>query len=173
MPLLEDCISYFIFKEDFMHNITKKDILDTFIIINFISRDKELAQKHSAYIGNMPLIEKKKINEIITKLGYKPGYIGSCYYLKNEVVDNVSFDIKFSVSHGYVDNIWCIYDEGELVYGCSWAKLEKTLTNNRNFSIGCPTFNSYEELEEILSYIFKIYEDFKETLCKEKGISYR
>ena len=85
----------------------------------------------------------------------------------------ISFEILFKVSSGGVSNIWSVYEEGEFVYGGSWLTFKRELTNSMDPGIKNPSFGSYEELEEILSLIFKLYEDFKETLCKEKGISYR
>ncbi|MCR4677341.1 MAG: hypothetical protein K5679_01165 [Lachnospiraceae bacterium] len=155
-----------------MIRIKKKDILYTLQTINFLEKYRYLVKQYkNSFPEIMPKIDKKRVYEIISKLGFVPGYKGDSFRLKNEKFGNISFEMTFKLKYAILDPSLIVFEEGELIYGGPWLKLVRELVGDVDYMAGKPTFGSYEELEEMLSIVFAIYSDFKSVLFEMKGIT--
>lgn len=154
-----------------MTGIVKADILDALRNIDFLARSRELSERYSNRYKDMTSIDYGKIKEIIHRLGYSSGRIGKYFYLKNQIVGSVSFDVLLNFRSAILEVSWIVYDEGEEIYGAPWTNIENDLSDGSNKTKTRPSFGSYEELEEILAIVLRMFEDFKEVLLAKEGIN--
>lgn len=149
----------------------KAIILDSLRKINFLEQYRYLVKTYKNSFSEIrPAIDKKRVYEIIDKLGFTPSHNGSAYRLKNEIYANISFEMTFILKSGILDPSLIVYEEGELIYGGPWLKLVCDVVGDIYYQPGKPTFGSYEELEEMLSISLKMYSDFKKVLLAKRGI---
>ena len=154
-----------------MDKIKRRDILGALNRISFLERADNLSKSYrNSFPEAMPCIDKKKVNEIIRKHGYAPGYTGGYFRLKDQIYENVSFEVLFKLKYASVEIWWSVYEDGEYIYGNPWLGFKRDLLNDRTCIYSMPSFGSYEELEEILIEMFNMYEELKSVLLDGRGI---
>ena len=151
--------------------IIKRNILNALREINFLDRAKRLSDSYrNSFPQAMPFIDKKRVNEIISKHGYAPGYTGGYFRLKDQIYENISFEVRFKLKYASVEIWWTVFEDGEYVHGDPWLGFKRDLLNDQTCAYRMPSFGSYEELEEILTMMFKMYEEFKGVLLDDRRI---
>ncbi|MCR4677339.1 MAG: hypothetical protein K5679_01155 [Lachnospiraceae bacterium] len=154
-----------------MIDITRRDIINALRKINFLERNEALSKQFNKGIFEIaPQIDKKRVDEIISKLGYIPGRKGNYFWLKNQMIGNITIDVCFSVKSYALYYSWEIHNEGEFVDGGPIIQFLRVLSGNGDYVGRNALFRTDEELEEILAIMFKMFEDFKQALCEVKGI---
>ena len=58
-----------------------------------------------------------------------------------------------------------VKENGELLLGSPWGTYSKKIIDS-SYRIKKPVFATYDELEDILTISFRMYEDFKKACCK-------
>ena len=119
--------------------------------IDFVERYLSLCTKHSDRENNIKDKSLKEIGELLNNI-------------------NVSFDFQFNIIPytGALQFVWSV-KQNEQMLKLSWGIWESILEEmlNKSFEIRPrPYYSNYEELEEILTEAFAIYEDFKTEVLK-------
>ena len=146
-------------------NLSKEDILIALRKIDFLDRVDELAKKYRK-MNPKPPIDKKKIFEMIKRYGYDSGYEYSEFYLKNQEIGNLRFEMQICLKSAIVDVYWNVYEDEQFVFGGPWLRFKRALLGTLDCNCPNASFTSYEKLDEIFSIVFKMYEDFKDAVVE-------
>lgn len=144
-------------------------IKDALVKIDFIKRYEELSKKFNAertsLSSRLIYIDGEEVMEIIQSLGYLPLFNAKekFYKIKEEQIGKFTFGVHIILQGGMVDLVWVVREDNELLLGSPWGTYSRRLSDN-SYRIKKPIFGTYEDLEEILTVSFKMYEDFKSAL---------
>ena len=152
---------------------TPRLIDDVFRKIGFTEKSLQLSSRFNQKSATiMPAIDRKKVFEIVKKLGYTPGHCEDFYYIKDQEVAPFSFTMNFILKYANVELIWYVQEEGEGIGGGPWILINRKLMGDREFMTPMPRFLNYDQLEQLLANVLQLWEDFKYELCASKGIAY-
>lgn len=65
-----------------------------------------------------------------------------------------------------IDLVWIVKENGKLLLGAPWGTYSRRLIDI-SYRIKKPIFGTYEDLEEILTITFEMYEEFKRLLIRK------
>ncbi len=152
-----------------MNNI---DVTEIYKKIDFVERYTKLCQKYNDFDNALEGNNYKEYGEIIEKIGYKAKYFkGERFYRIEQNINSIIFGLQLTLKNGMVEvmldtffnEVWCIPD-GRIDFMC-----EEIDTKFNRQECNLLDYTSFSELEEILTDLFSIYEDFKKEFMKQYG----
>lgn len=153
----------------------KQDTKTTLEKIDFIARYKNLSNKYAFdFKERFNDFRNDAVIEIFNELGYHATFDKKEKFFKVvEITTNYKFQFNISLKSGGAELIWAIWRDEEF-YDCStWGVMKTKLDGNHDDKVRLPIFRNYEDLKEILSEAFSIYEDFKREFLVINDISTR
>ncbi|AEV68233.1 hypothetical protein [Acetivibrio clariflavus] len=140
----------------------KPDIKIALERINFVERYKRLSTKYAFDSTEcFKSYDNTEVLNIFSELGYKATFDKRENFFK-VVKKTPPFKFQFNISlkYGLVELIWAVW-KNEIYYGCGvWVMMKRLLEEDEE-NLKDPRFRNYEDLKEILTEAFAIYEDFK------------
>jgi len=134
-----------------------KTVTDVLEKIDFVNRCSALSDRFSFRDDRLENYDNAKVKEIIKSFGYETVryYKRENFFKVEEISKPNSYDIVFNISFKYG---LC-----EFIWNAPWHQFLK-LCNVDFANIKMPAFRSYDELHEILTIAFEMYEDYKREL---------
>ena len=114
----------------------------------------------------------KEVLEIAKKIGYKISFVKKNNFFKFQVkIGTYKIYFNFSLKYSIIELIIGVTDLKKDVFitGGTFGNLYediKYFETKKESRIFMPSFENYEELQEILTEAFAIYEDFKTEVLK-------
>lgn len=141
---------------------TKEDVIRALKQAHFIERTADLAVKYrrNPDAKRLPVPNKKKVLDILDKLGYEAKTASGFYCFSKKGTKNEEFKIRL---HFFYSWLQFVFYYGSIYSGC-WFEIKADIMNDENYRSGSPAYSNYEELEEILAEAIKIYEDSVKAL---------
>lgn len=139
------------------------------IKIDFIKRYEALSNQYNAERTpadeRLLHIDGSEVMEMIQNLGYIPKFNSREKFYKIEEEQNGKYAFGFHIilRGGSTEFVWVVKEGKEVLLGSPWGVYAKRIIDP-SYRIKLPIFGTYEDLEEILSIAFGMYEDFKATL---------
>ena len=137
--------------------------------INFVGRYSSLCTKHSDRENNIKDKSLKEIDELLNNMNLSFSFDKKeCFFKIKEKI--VTYDFQFNIIPytGALQFVWSVKLNKQMLE-LSWGIWESILEEmlNKSFEIRPrPYYSNYQELEEILTEAFAIYEDFKTEVLK-------
>ena len=137
--------------------------------IDFVERYLSLCTKHSDRENNIKDKSLKEIGELLNNINVSFSFDKKeCFFKIKEKI--VTYDFQFNIIPytGALQFVWSV-KQNEQMLKLSWGVWESILEEmlNKSFEIRPrPYYSNYQELEEILTESFAIYEDFKTEVLK-------
>ena len=137
--------------------------------IDFVERYLSLCTKHSDRENNIKDKSLKEIGELLNNINASFSFSKEEYFFKiKEKI--VTYDFQFNIIP-YTGALQFVLSvkQNEQMLKLSWGVWESILEEmlNKSFEIRPrPYYSNYQELEEILTESFAIYEDFKTEVLK-------
>lgn len=149
----------------------KPEIEKILLRINFIERYDELVNNYKLKDTSMEKVDKDKILEIISELGYKAKYNKSekFFKIKHQKIGNYSFEFNLAFPYGKVEFIWVVMEKDKVLLGSPCSSYKNRILDG-NYKYPCPFCDNYEEVKNVLEIGFKMYEDFKKEFLRDKKI---
>jgi hypothetical protein len=140
----------------------KPDIKIALENIDFIERYKNLSMKYAFDTNEcFASYENSEVLNIFSELGYKVTFNKSENFFKViEKTPLFKFQFNISLKYGLVELIWAVWKDKTYYGGNAWVMMKRLLEGNDE-NLKDPRFRNYEDLKEILTEAFAIYEDFK------------
>lgn len=137
--------------------------------INFANRYKVICEKHSDFDNSMSDYDREFIRDYVLSKGIKVTYVKSESFFKIiEKIGAVKVQFNIIPKRGFLQFIWDVTKGGERL-NLGWGMWESITRELENIEVKKPLFTSIEELEEILSEAFLIYDDFKKGLLASQA----
>ena len=137
--------------------------------INFEKRYLEICTKHSDRENNIKDKSLKEIRELLNNMNVSFSFDKKeCFFKIKEKI--VTYDFQFNIIPytGALQFVWSVKLNKQMLE-LSWGIWESILEEmlNKSFEIRPrPYYSNYQELKEILTEAFAIYEDFKTEVLK-------
>ena len=137
--------------------------------IDFVERYLSLCTKHSDRENNIKDKSLKEIGELLNNINVSFSFSKEeCFFKIKE--KRVAYDFQFNIIP-YTGALQFVLSvkQNEQMLKLSWGVWESILEEmlNKNFEIRPrPYYSNYQDLEEILTEAFAIYEDFKTEVLK-------
>ena len=137
--------------------------------IDFVERYLSLCTKHSDRENNIKDKSLKEIGELLNNINVSFSFAKKeCFFKIKEKI--VAYDFQFNIIPytGALQFVWSVKLNKQMLE-LSWGVWESILEEmlNKSFEIRPrPYYSNYQELEEILTEAFAIYEDFKTEVLK-------
>ena len=133
--------------------------------IDFINRYNSLLEKYSLKV--IPLAQACRGNDvelvkkIMGDIGYKVGYNKreGFFYTKKEKFNNFELNTHFDLKDGVFEMMWIIKEGDKYIEGYPIHWLPNTYMGQSYLKK--IIYSQYEQLEEIFTVLYKMYEDFK------------
>ena len=138
--------------------------------ISFAERYEKLSKNF--YSKNEFNYLNKEVLEIAKKIGYKISFVKKNNFFKFQVkIGTYKIYFNFSLKYSIIELIIGVTDLKKDVFitGGTFGNLYediKYFETKKESRIFMPSFENYQELEEILTEVFAIYEDFKTEVLK-------
>nr|WP_314677556.1 hypothetical protein [uncultured Capnocytophaga sp.] len=151
--------------------LSKKE-LEIFEKINLYERHSNISNQYR-FEETFENYSNEKVIEIVKELGYSAKYRKKEKFFQIiEIIDGIKFYFHFSLEYGMVEVIifWEYENNKDLSGGgllsvvCKLIEIAKNEEKEGYIKDVC--FRNYEDLEEILTEAFAIYEDFKTEVLK-------
>lgn len=141
------------------------DIKQVLKRIDFVNRYKNIVKKNSFHFNErFEKYSNGEVLSVISKLGYKAGYIkGENFFKIFEKVNAYEFQFNIILKGGIVQLVWDLTKDSVRQSLGGPFGLIISLYNGEEFSQK-PLFRNYEDLNEILKESFTLYEDFKREI---------
>lgn len=149
-------------------------IKQALIGIDFVKRyealSKEYNEDRTPDNKRLDIIDGELIMDIISSLGYQPSFSAreKFFKIKKEKFQEYSFGFHIAMSYGMVEFVWVVEQGETVLLGSPWSIYSRLLINP-DYRIKMPVCGDYDELEDILTKAFRMYEDFKETFLEISG----
>ena len=137
--------------------------------IDFVERYLSLCTKHSDRENNIKDKSLKEIGELLNNINVSFSFSKEeCFFKIKEKI--ITYDFQFNIIP-YTGALQFVLSvkQNEQMLKLSWGVWESILEEmlNKNFEIRPrPYYSNYQDLEEILTEAFAIYEDFKTEVLK-------
>ena len=141
--------------------------------IHFAERYKKLYKQYSS---NFNESFNNYDNQYVLKLLQEVGYIDIKYQKRENFFQSVKkidvyrFEHKIKTKSGAVELIWDVMKNNQYFTGNSFSNLEYELLNLEERH-PLPIFRNYEDLREILTIAFQMFEDMTAEFLKVYGES--
>ena len=141
--------------------------------IHFAERYKKLYKQYSS---NFNESFNNYDNQYVLKLLQEVGYITPKYHKGENFFQSIinvglyRFEHKIKTKYGIVELIWDVMKNNQYFTGNSFSNLEYELLNLEERH-PLPIFRNYEDLREILTIAFQMFEDMTAEFLKVYGES--
>lgn len=86
------------------------------------------------------------------------------YFWFEEVqIGTYTFSGNMILDGGLVDIVWIVKENGNLILGLANREYSRLMIASK-LQIKKPIFGTYEDLDEIVESVFKLFEDFKKAM---------
>jgi len=144
------------------------EVIRALIGIDFLNRFKTISNKYRDFDNRLSNPPIEKVKELISLFGYNRKYFKKekFFRITDSFIAETEMFIHISVNSGDVELIWYLELRGEGIDILGpWPLIAKKLGEPER--VYRPFFSNCNELEDILSVAFKMYEDFKDELLKK------
>ncbi|KWX88144.1 hypothetical protein AMQ83_08655 [Paenibacillus riograndensis] len=141
-------------------------IIGIFKSINFIERYEFLSKKHQFDLKeSFEGYDREVVLKLFNELGYEISFNKKENFF-GMVEKTTEYELQFKISLKYVmgEFIWLAWKNSEQLVGGTWGIIKEQLDGKENDKIKKPIFRNYDDLKEILSEAFLMYEDFKNEI---------
>ena len=148
----------------------EKEILDS---IHFLERFQALCGQYNFDLKESFVnYDNQKVLEILREVGYTtPKHQKKENFFQSvKKVGVYRFEHKIKTKHGIVELIWDVMKNNQYFTGNSFSNLEYELLNLEERH-PLPIFRNYEDLREILTIAFQMFEDMTTEFLKVYGES--
>ena len=148
-----------------------KKKLEIFEKINLYERHSNISNQYR-FEDKLKDYSNDKTIEIVKELGYSAKYRKKEKFFQIiETINEMKFYFHFSLEYGMVEIIMGMMNKNKkhIIGGAfSWLCKKIKVTENEEIkdNVKYARFRNYEDLEEILTEAFAIYEDFKTEVLK-------
>ena len=137
--------------------------------INFEKRYLEICNKYSDFENSIDSKSISDIDLLLNQMEVKFKYSKKeCFFKIKEKIVAYNFQFNIIPYTGALQFVWSV-KQNEQMLELSWGVWESILEEilNKSFEIRPrPYYSNYQELKEILTEAFAIYEDFKTEVLK-------
>ena len=148
----------------------EKQILDS---IHFLERFQALCDQYNFDLKESFVnYDNQKVLEILQEIGYTtPKHQKKENFFQSvKKIGAYQFEHKIKTKHGIVELIWDVMKNNKYYMGNSFSNLEHYLYNPPKLR-PLPIFRNYEDLREILTIAFQMFEDMTTEFLKVYGES--
>ena len=137
--------------------------------INFVERYKKLSNEYNE--TRTPLnkrlryIDGEIVLDSLAQLGYKAHFESKekYFWIEEVQIGTYTFSGNMILDGGLVDIVWIVKENGNLILGLPIGEYSRLMIAP-NYKIKKPIFGTYEDLDEIVESVFKLFEDFKKAM---------
>lgn len=132
--------------------------------VGLVEKYRNLSEKYrTPSKQEMERVDIEVIKNMIQALGYKVKYFKGEQFFKVIVKQNKEIEMGYNISvkYGVVELIMWIREKGEYIGGGPVGFLISQYTGEETL-IKYPKFSSYEELKDILTYMFDLLKQYEE-----------
>ena len=137
--------------------------------INFEKRYLEICNKHSDFENSIDSKSISDIDLLLNQMEVKFKYSKKeCFFKIEDKSNLITIGFNIIPYTGALQFVWSV-KQNEQMLELSWGVWESILEEmlNKSFEIRPrPYYSNYQELKEILTEAFAIYEDFKTEVLK-------
>lgn len=136
---------------------------------NFIKRYEMLSNTFNG--ERTPLNERLRyidgeiVLDSLAQLGYKAHFESKekYFWIEEVQIGTYTFSGNMILDGGLVDIVWIVKENGNLILGLPIGEYSRLMIAP-NYKIKKPIFGTYEDLDEIVESVFKLFEDFKKAM---------
>ncbi|QPH39445.1 hypothetical protein [Pedobacter endophyticus] len=145
------------------------ELVNIYERINFVRKFKEISLRHNDFKNSLNGNNIEMFNRVLSKFEYQIKYFKKEEFYKiEEKLNNIVFIYQFSLKNGIVEPMLYVKNRGIYIgpdhrFDSICEKLDNSFSR-KEFPI--PVYTSEDELTEILSELFLLYEDFKVGFLK-------
>lgn len=101
----------------------------------------------------------------LAQLGYKAHFESKekYFWIEEVQIGTYTFSGNMILDGGLVDIVWIVKENGNLILGLPIGEYSRLMIAP-NYKIKKPIFGTYEDLDEIVESVFKLFEDFKKAM---------
>ena len=85
------------------------------------------------------------------------------FWIEEVQIGTYTFSGNMILDGGLVDIVWIVKENGNLILGLPIGEYSRLMIAP-NYKIKKPIFGTYEDLDEIVESVFKLFEDFKKAM---------
>ena len=146
------------------------DITEIYKKIYFVERYKSICQKYNDFDNRLRGNKPEIYSTMLEKFDYRAKYYRSeTFYRIEENIENKVFGIQLTLKNGIVETM--LYGKYKNKYFLPGGRIDfmcKEIDENfEREKYNLPDYSTFEALEDILTEIFSIYEDFKVEFLKQ------
>ena len=139
--------------------------------IDFVNKYEKIAEEYNANRTpsneRLVYIDGEEVMDTIASFGYQPLFDAKekFYKIKEETMGEYTFGFHIILKDGNVDLVWIVKENKNLLLGLPWSLYSRLLINP-DYKISYPVIGSYEDIDDILTKAFSMYEEFKRVFVK-------
>ena len=141
---------------------------------NFIKRYEMLSNTFNG--ERTPLNERLRyidgeiVLDSLAQLGYKAHFESKekYFWIEEVQIGTYTFSGNMILDGGLVDIVWIVKENGNLILGLPIGEYSRLMIAP-NYKIKKPIFGTYEDLDEIVESVCKLFEDFKKAMTASGG----
>ena len=151
----------------------KPEIKKALLSIDFFKRYEHLSknfdERKTPGKERLRYFDGEIIMESINHLGYTVEFEPKekFFIVKDKQIENYSFSIHVILDGGMVDMVWIVKEDNMLILGLPIGEFSRIIFSP-DYRIKKPIFGTYEDLDEIFSISFQMFEDFKQALVADR-----
>ena len=110
-------------------------------------------------------IDGEIVLDSLAQLGYKAHFESKekYFWIEEVQIGTYTFSGNMILDGGLVDIVWIVKENGNLILGLPIGEYSRLMIAP-NYKIKKPIFGTYEDLDEIVESVFKLFEDFKKAM---------
>lgn len=110
-------------------------------------------------------IDGEIVLDSLAQLGYKAHFESKekYFWIEEVQIGTYTFSSNMILDGGLVDIVWIVKENGNLILGLPIGEYSRLMIAP-NYKIKKPIFGTYEDLDEIVESVFKLFEDFKKAM---------
>lgn len=137
--------------------------------IDFIKRYEQVSNTFNK--EKTPLNERlihldgEIVLDSLAQLGYNAHFESKekYFWIEEAKIGTYTFSSNIILDRGMVNIVWIVSEGGNLILGLPIGEYSRLMIAP-NYKIAKPIFGTYEDLDEILKSVFKLFEDFKKAM---------
>lgn len=137
--------------------------------IDFVKRYEQVSNTFNK--EKTPLRERLRyldgeiVLDSLAQLGYNAHFESKekYFWIEEAKIGTYTFSSNIILDRGMVDIVWIVSEGGNLILGLPIGEYSRLMIAP-NYKIAKPIFGTYEDLDEILKSVFKLFEDFKKAM---------
>ena len=137
--------------------------------INFIEQYQHLSQTYNSI--KTPLKERlhyidgEIVLDSLEKLGYQAKFEKreNYFWIKEVPMGTYTFSCHIGLDNGMVEVVWIVKENGTVILGLPIGEYARLMIDS-GYKIRKPIFGTYEDLDEILEFIFLLFQEFQKAM---------